>query len=109
MRGATMKKMTRLSFPAKLLCGLCVIVLAANAYASQFQVLWTGSPQGNGSAIVTGTPLGGGAYLMTSLTGTQGVFPLSLLAPSTYGGNDNVFHPTGTPQLTGNGFSFTDG
>jgi len=99
-----------MSFPAKVICGLCVFVLAVNAHASQFQVTWTGGPGFGGLAIVTGAPLGGGAYLMTALTGTQGAMPpLSLLAPSAYGGNDNVFYPTGTPQLTVNGFSFTDG
>jgi hypothetical protein len=78
------------------------------AYADVFDLSWTGA-YGPGSATLTATDLGGGAFNVTALSGTQNGSSISLLAPGTYGSNDNdIFQPPNTNLLDLAGLSFTD-
>jgi len=60
-----------------------------------FDITWTGG-YGPGNAVATVTDLGGGTFLLDSLTGTQNGSSISLLAPNTYGENDNDVYPGST-------------
>jgi hypothetical protein len=92
----------RIAAAALLLCG-------SAAFADQFDLTWTGA-YGPGDAILTATSEGGGDWLVTSITGTQnGKTITGLLAPGTYGGNDNEIFPFASPEEDSSGLAFTAG
>jgi len=88
------------------------LLIAAGSVGAQpaFDMNWTG-PYGTGSAVLTVTANTTDEYGVTSLTGTQGVDPITLLPVGAYGANDNlIFQPPSYTNLVDfAGFGFTDG
>jgi len=80
------------------------------AYADLFNMDWTGT-FGTGSAVLTASPTGTDQWLVTAVSGTQNGLALTLLAPGTYGGNDNVIYqpPDFSFVVDRSGLDFSDG
>ena len=87
-----------------------LLVTAGSTFAQTYDVTWNGI-YGSGSATFNTTNEGGGEYLITSITtGNQGGNPITLLAPNSYGANDNLLFLPGTPGVVDvPGFSFKAG
>lgn len=85
------------------------VLLASSSHADTFDISWSG-PFGSGTGTITTTPGSiPGQDIISVLDATQAGLSLTLLAPFTYGNNDNVVIPGGSPLLHGDGFAFTDG
>ena len=95
----------------KLLAALPVVFLvlgcAQNVFANSvtFDFSFTGSGI-TASGTLTATLVSGSEYLVTSISGMQNGASMSLLAPGTYGGNDNEIFST-KPFLNSSGVGFT--
>jgi hypothetical protein len=103
---------------------LVVGITVPAAQADSYNISWSGG-FGAGSVTVGTTNEGGGEFLITSLSGTQNGHTVSLEATGTYGSNNNLIFPGGSPsspcassifgsvsassELDNCGFSFTDG
>lgn len=100
---------TKCTLAATVLCGFGVLaLLPTNAYADQFDVSWSGA-FGAGTGTIDATNEGGGEFLVTSIDATQAGLDLTLLAPNTYGSNDNLLFPGATVKLDDFGLAFSDG
>lgn len=104
---------TRALFGAGL---LAATALASPASAATFLFTFDGDggADGSGTLITEDAPTAGGGLLITGITGTfRGGAITSLLAPGTFGGNDNLLFPDAgsgaVPDrlLSFAGFSFT--
>lgn len=94
-----------LTWFARLSAVLIVLGCAQSVYANQFNFTFSGSGF-SGSGTLTGTLVSGDEFLVTSITGMQNGMAMTLLAPNTYGGNDNeVFSSSPFLDLSGLAFS----
>jgi|SRR5271166_1185817 len=75
----------------------------AGPVTQDFVVSWSGA-LGNGLATIVTTEQSNGVWLITSLTGSQNGLYLTLLAPGTYGYNDDIVdYPANPALITGFG------
>jgi hypothetical protein len=66
------------------------------------------NPISGSGSLTTQDVAVGGNYLVTAFSGTWGGVNIqSLLAPGTFGGNDNLLNPLNAVPFTYNGLSFT--
>jgi hypothetical protein len=82
-----------------------------SAHATQlyFAYSYTGNGIASAGILTTTDVLVGGAYTITGIQGTRNVDNIGgLLAPASFGGNDNLLFPGG-PFVDGAGFSFSSG
>jgi hypothetical protein len=85
------------------------LATSANATALYFAYSYTGDGVASAGILTTTNTLVGGAYTITGIQGTRNVSDLSgLLAPGTFGANDNLLYPAG-PFVDTAGFSFDAG
>ncbi len=87
---------------------LAFSIVPASAHASTFGFTYTGlGVVGTGTFTTSNTAVNG-YYTVTGLTGTQDGFRMTLLAPDTFAGNDNLLSLT-APYLDVHGISFVAG
>ncbi len=99
----------------KLLAALPVVFLflgcAQNVFANSvtFDFSFTGSGI-TASGTLTATLVSGNEYLVTAISGMQNGASMTLLAPGTYGGNDNeIFSTKPFVNTAGVGFTLSGG
>lgn len=84
---------------------LILLGCAQNVYASTFDFTFS-LPGVTASGTLTATLITGDQFLVTGLSGMQNGMSMTLLAPGTYGGNDNnVFSSSPFVDLSGLAFS----
>jgi len=84
---------------------LFVLTGAQNLFAnSTFDFSFTGSGI-TASGTFTASLVSGNAYVVTAISGMQNGFAMTLLAPGTYGGNDNEIFSS-MPFLNSSGLAF---
>lgn len=90
-------------------CALATTCLAAPASAATFLFTFDGTTiDASGTLTTEDTPTAQGGFLITGITGTVGTAAITgLLAPGTFGGNDNLLFVGRDPLLSFGGFSFT--
>jgi len=95
--------MKKLILKAALLAATLALPMSANAVVYWD---WSWSGNGTGSGSLTTDDLSGTSYLITDMMGIwNGANITGLLAPGSYGSNDNLLFDD-LPQLTFNGVSF---
>ncbi len=87
---------------------LASLAVSASAHASTFEFSYTGVGVISTGTITTSNTAVNGYYTVTGLTGTQDGLKMTLLAPDTFAGNDNLLSLT-TPYLDVHGISFVAG
>lgn len=95
----------------KLLAALPVVFLvlgcAQNVFANSVTFDFSFSGTGiSGSGSLTATLVSGNQYLVTSISGMQNGFAMTLLAPGAFGGNDNMISSV-KPFVDGFGLAFS--
>lgn len=90
-------------------CALAATCLAAPASAATFLFTFDGTTiDAAGTLTTQDVPTSTGGFLITGITGTVGSATITgLLAPGTFGGNDNLLFVGQNPLLSFGGFSFT--
>lgn len=96
-----------LSFLAKLSAVAVLILCSQAVYATTFDFSYSTAGL-SGSGSLTATLISGNDYVATSITGMQNGMAMTLLAPNTYGGNDNNVFSSG-PSLDLSGIAFSVG
>jgi hypothetical protein len=87
-----------------------MLALAGVASAQTFDISWSSTAYGSGSAVFAATNDGSGQYTLTSIiSGSQAGNPITLLGVNVFGSNDNLLFPYTTPVVDISGFSFFDG
>ena len=100
--------------PTRALIGACLLaatVLASPASAATFLFTFEGDGSADASGTLTteDTPNISGGLLITGISGTYRGAPITaLLAPGTFGGNDNLLFPD-APSLLRFSFTFLSG
>jgi len=102
-----------------LLALISVAVILIQPINAQASFVWNWSYSGvgiaaSGTLLTDETPDANGFYLITGITGTRNGETITGLQPTgtSIPGNepfvvDNLIHPSGSPQLTGDGFGFS--
>ena len=100
---------------ATILAAIAASAIAVSAQATTFKFSYSVPASGGSTGFsvdamgkITATATGAGnEFLVTGISGTwNGVAITSLLAPNSFGGNDNLIY-TADPKLTDNGLAFT--
>lgn len=94
-----------LSFLAKLSAVALLVLCSQAVYATTFDFSFSGSGV-SGSGSLMATLVSGNDYVATSITGMQNGMAMTLLAPGTYGDNDNNVFSSG-PSLDLQGIAFS--
>lgn len=86
------------------------VAVATPAQAASYMFDITGSFSGSGTFTTADAPTGAGSTLVTAISGTfNNAAITTLLAPASFGGNDNLLFPGGAQFVSGNGITFQTG
>ena len=93
---------------SRTLAALVIFTIAAGAHADSFTFNFSGGGQSASGLLFANPTANAGQFLITSISGTlTGVTIAGLLAPGTFGGNDNLLNLSGGNYIPdGAGFSF---